>query len=96
MRRRRRWRRRPPPAFPNDYGNTRFVTDASKSWVNYPFTTPTLTNENCSAWGCNQMGYQMWWLNHLPYKDGLTANGNLKNWWKYVVDFDGALDELGL
>lgn len=79
-----------------DYGNTRFVSDASKSWANYPFTTPTLTNENCSAWGCNQMGYQMWWLNHLPYKDGVTTNGNLKNWWKYVIDFDGALDELGL
>jgi hypothetical protein len=41
------------------------------------------------------MGYQMWWLNHLPYQDGITSNGNLKNWWKYVIDFDGALHELG-
>lgn len=78
-----------------DYGNTRFVTDASKSWFNYPFTTNTLTTQNCNAWGCNQQGYMLWWLNHLPARSGVTANGNLKNWWKYVIDFDGALSELG-
>ncbi len=78
-----------------DYGNTTVVTDASKSWVNYPFTTNTLTNENCTPWNCDQQGYMMWWLNHFPYKDGVTSNGNLQNWWKYIVDFDGALHELG-
>jgi hypothetical protein len=75
--------------------NTRLVTDASKSWVNYPFTTPTLTSQNCSAWGCTQMGCQMWWLNHMPNKGASRSNGNVKNWWKYIIDFAGALRELG-
>jgi hypothetical protein len=79
-----------------DYGNTTLVTDASKSWASYPFTTPALTSENCTGWGCNQMGYMQWWLNHFPAKDGVTSNGNLKNWWKYIIDFDGALHELGM
>ena len=79
-----------------DYGNTTNVTDNSPSWKNYPFTTQTTVSENCTAWDCEQNGYIEWWLGKLPNKDGVTSNGNLKNWWKYVADYDAALVELGV
>jgi cysteine-rich repeat protein len=78
-----------------DYGNTRSVSNACQSWQNYPFTTPTLVNQTCSTYGCDQIGYMQWWLGSLPLKNGVTSNGNLRNWWKYAIDFDNALREVG-
>jgi subtilase family serine protease len=33
-------------------------------------------------------------MSHLPNREGETANGNLRNWWKYVADFDNAVASL--
>jgi hypothetical protein len=78
-----------------DYGNPRTVTSTCQSWANYPFSTPTLADQDCSAYGCDHLGYMQWWLGSLPRHSGVTANGNLRNWWKYTLDFDSALRELG-
>lgn len=76
-----------------DYGNTASVVDACSSWNNYPFTTPITVTETCQGWGCDQLLYLQWWMHHLPRKDGVTPNGNLMNWWKYIVDFDNGVKE---
>ncbi len=77
-----------------DYANRTVKSNTCSSWANYPFTTPVVSNEDCSAWGCTQLGYQKWWLSHLPKQDGLTTQGNLRNWWKYVADYDNAIAEI--
>ncbi len=76
-----------------DYANQTKVSYACESYLNYPFATPVVKNENCSAWGCNQLGYIKWYMSHLPKSEGVTDDGNLKNWWKYIVDFDNAVKE---
>ena len=76
-----------------DYGNQRFVTDACESFKNYPYETPTTTFRNCSAFNCNDLQFYNWWFDHIPRSEGVTSNGNLKNWWKYIVDFDNAVTE---
>jgi len=80
-----------------DTGNTSsFATNTCRSFDAYPFSSPTPVNENCSAHGCDHLGHLEYWMSHLPNKPGVTSNGNLKNWWKYIVDYDGAIQELGL
>lgn len=82
-----------PPNGTSDYNyaNTNEVKHTCDSYLNYPATGST-KEENCSAWGCNQQGYLEWWMYRIPRLSGAT-DGNLKNWWKYVVDFDNAVVE---
>ena len=78
-----------------DYANSQSVQNACSSWDNYPFSEKTVASQDCSAWGCSgdpQVNYLKWWMNHLPRKDGVQ-NGNLNNWWKYIVDFDNGVTE---
>lgn len=86
----------PNGAVDYDYANSTVVSDACESWTNYPFTSKTINTRACEAWGCTgdtQLIFLKWWMNHLPRKDGITSNSNLKNWWKYIVDFDNAVAE---
>jgi len=76
-----------------DYGNTTLQQNDSPSWAGYPFTSDTIVTQTCSEWGCEQNGYIQWWLGHVPNKDGVTANQNVKNWWKYIIDYDAAVAE---
>lgn len=84
-----------PPNGLSDYNdtNTAFVPNACSSWNNYPFTAETVNNQNCLTWGCSRLTFLQWWMNHFPKLDGVTANGNLRNWWKYIADFDNAVKE---
>lgn len=75
-----------------DYANQAVVKHTCDSFVNYPFSAPSVKQENCTAWGCNQQGYLEWWMARLPRNNG-AEGGNLKNWWKYIVDFDNAVTE---
>lgn len=74
-----------------DDGNTAYVNHACPSWDNYPFTSKTIVNQNCTSWGCSRLSFLQWWMAGLPVIDGLTTNGNLRNWWRYVADYDNAV-----
>lgn len=48
---------------------------------------------NCRNWGCNEIGYYVWWMQNLPgLGSDLTFEGQpLRNWWEFMGDFDTAL-----
>ena len=79
-----------------DYANQTYKIDGCAGWVNYPDLGQNTVSENCSAWGCSNdahLQYLTWWFSHLPNQPGVTPNNNLRNWWKYIADFDNAVKE---
>jgi hypothetical protein len=49
------------------------------------------TDVSCSKWGCNDIGYYVWFMQRLPgFANPLSYQGRyLRNWWSAVADFDG-------
>lgn len=79
-----------------DYSNQSQVQNLCASFSNYPYTTPALNTQNCNVWGCSgdsQFQYIKWWLSQFPRQEGKTPAGTLRNWWKYVADFDRGVAE---
>lgn len=75
-----------------DFGNHRYVTCYADNWKRYPILLDQTRILNCSEWGCSHLGYMRWWYSHLPRFVGVTG-GILNNWWHYIVDFEGAVEE---
>ncbi len=75
-----------------DFGNHRYVTCYADNWKRYPILLDQTRVLNCSEWGCSHLGYMRWWYSHLPRFVGVT-DGILNNWWHYIVDFEGAVEE---
>jgi hypothetical protein len=85
--------------------NTRSSSDAyqyslSNSVYSYcdgfysPFPYPLKSKKiTCAEWGCNQLGYQTWWLSHIPHYDGSNVRDSYgyarsNDWWKYIMDLN--------
>ncbi|MDZ7294439.1 MAG: T9SS type A sorting domain-containing protein [candidate division KSB1 bacterium] len=75
-----------------DFGNHRYVTTYADNWKRYPILLDQTRVINCSEWGCSHLGYMRWWYSHLPRFVGVT-DGILNNWWHYIVDYEGAVEE---
>lgn len=75
-----------------DYGNRRYVSTHADNWKRYPILLNEQRTVNCQEWRCTHLGYMRWWFNHLPRYTGVT-DGILNNWWHYVVDYEGAVEE---
>lgn len=51
--------------------------------------TATVSQFNCSEWGCSQGGYMIWWMQNLP---GIGNNSHdrqgkvMPSWWDYLFD----------
>jgi len=75
-----------------DFGNHRYVTCYADNWKRYPILLDQTRVLNCAEWGCSHLGYMRWWFSHLPRFVGVT-DGILNNWWHYIVDFEGAVEE---
>ena len=75
------------------YDNRSYKPNACASWNSYPFRDKAITQLKCEAWGCTKEGFYTWMFGHIPKNAGLTENGNLRNWWKYIADFDNAVAE---
>lgn len=89
----------PPNAtrdYPYEYDNPRYVLHDCRSWANYPDPPTVTVRENDDAWGGDERGYHQWWLSALPKNEGYTIDGNLRNWWAYLVDYDTAVSVLPL
>ncbi len=55
-----------------DYANSTFTNSDCEDWnISH---TGKRTSINCNTWGCNQLGYMTWWLEHIPL-----------NWWSYIL-----------
>ena len=77
-----------------DYSRTNVVLSGADDWFNYPQLAGTKKMVNCETWGKpHHLNFMKWWLNHLPKNVGTTA-GFYNNWWRYVVDYDQAVQEL--
>jgi hypothetical protein len=69
-----------------EYNNPRNVTSSCDDWLNYPNRTGATTTISCSAWGCEESQYHIWWLKHLPHVAGTAADGSSNNWWTYILN----------
>ncbi len=69
-----------------EYNNPRNVTSSCDDWLNYPNRTGATTTISCSAWGCEESLFHIWWLKHLPHVAGTAADGSSNNWWTYILN----------
>jgi hypothetical protein len=77
-----------------DYTNPRQVFSSASDWSSYPNLTGARTWVSCSDWGCNQLGYQQWYLSHMPHAPGSDSWG-CNSWWTYIADYDRTLAPVG-
>jgi hypothetical protein len=73
-----------------DYDNPNPANSYCDDFFGYPLLAPdptaVLEPIDCSAWGCNELGYLTWWFEHLPRAVGFGPDGKYNNWWRYVID----------
>jgi len=80
--------------FDYDYGNTATSSFNCVDWQNFPNYTGVTANIGCSAWGCDDPGWQEYWFKYIPHSSGMTTIKNkngadvpiFKNWWNYLLD----------
>lgn len=74
-----------------DWSNKNYVVTDIEGWK--PDGSGTKQKINCEKWGCNSLGWFMYWMQSLPGKDNnLSYDGKpLTNWWAFVGDFEGAM-----
>ena len=82
-----------PPNATSDYDwtNTNSVGNTCEDWLNYPNLSGTTQTFNCQSWGCSSIGWKEYWLSHIP-KATSYSNGTWNNWWKYVLDYQEAIN----
>ena len=82
-----------------DYSNTTPIKTYADEWMNYPqmdFSPEKVRVVDNSEWaheGGDQWGFMMWYFSHLPHFKGLDNHGKLNNWWHYIMDWNGALEQ---
>ena len=80
-----------------DWANKGFVTTDIEDWQ--PDSFGKTKKMNCEQWGCDSLGWFIYWMQNIPGKDnGLTFRGRkLTNWWLFVGDFDNTMkNDIGL
>ncbi len=77
-----------------DYNNARSVLSFADAWrTSYPDMAGAKPRMISSAeWYNDQLGFQKWWLSHLPRGAGYTKWG-YNNWWVYVANTDEDLPD---
>ena len=71
-----------------DYDNPSSVLSNCNDFLNYPNLSNPLQvaqSVNCSAWGCNQLGYFRYWFGHVPSFAGCAPDNTANDWWKYLA-----------
>jgi hypothetical protein len=88
------WSHYPPNGVRDyDWRNPDYVLSDIEDW------TPDGTGEkkliNCDRWHGHSLTWFIYWMQNIPGRDnGLTyQNRALKNWWRLIGDFDGAMSE---
>ncbi|MCX6224076.1 MAG: GH116 family glycosyl hydrolase [Bacteroidia bacterium] len=84
-----------PPNGSHDYDwiNKTPVTSCADGWNFYPDIKSEMTRTvDCTEWQCSHEGYMSWWFTHIPHFEGINAaDGHLNNWWRYVVNWEDAV-----
>lgn len=78
-----------------DWANKKVVNTYAANWYRYPDVTKGNAQQvDCREWDCSHLGYMCWWYRHIPHFKGLNkADGHLNNWWRYVTDYNAAMNE---
>jgi len=81
---------------PPNSGSAEYIYDTAATvnsfcddFLGYPtLHTPStvLKPIGCAAWGCTDIGYYRWWLQHLPKVPGFGADDKFADWWRYAID----------
>lgn len=77
-----------------EYDNPNNTSTNCEDFRNYPnLSDPqsVLQPVNCTAWNCDQLGYMVYWFNHLPSNAGCGPDFMENNWWLYFTDPSAAL-----
>ncbi|HEY3310836.1 MAG TPA: PA14 domain-containing protein [Anaerolineales bacterium] len=72
-----------------DFGNNASVLTNCEDFQNYPNLSEPLSvalSLTCTTWGCNHLGYMMYWYSHLPSNEGCATDARMNNWWQYFSD----------
>ncbi len=78
-----------------DYGSTTTVDTFCGDFVNYPDLSPPATvlqPIDCTAWGCDELGYLSWWFSRVPRFAGVGPDGKYNDWWRYIIDPNAVFD----
>jgi hypothetical protein len=76
-----------PDAGDRIYNSTTSVPSICQNWREDGIASTT--SINCTAWGCNQEQYHIWWMQNLPGVNNTNRdwNGTLHpNWWTYLFE----------
>lgn len=82
-----------------EYTKSESKPNTCSDWSNFPDFTGSSQFIGCSAWGCNDAGWQKYWLASLPHSPGKVLVTNkqgkqfyfLKNWWVYLLYPENAI-----
>lgn len=75
------------------YDSKTMAASWCKDWRNFPDYQDSNSVFDCKKWGCNELGWQKFWMSNIPFKSGTTDqirdyNGKKirvdKNWWKVI------------
>lgn len=75
-----------------DFTNPNLERNTCDDWDRYPNLTGATTTNNCTRWGCNDLGWHTYWLSKIPKYVG-THNGLHNNWWVYMLDWDAVVPQ---
>lgn len=68
------------------YWNDSSINSSCDDWYNYPNLKNEVKNISCQVWGCTDLGFYKWWMQHLSYKSGTDNYKKLNNWWSYITN----------
>jgi hypothetical protein len=82
-----------------DYNNMTAMANSCLDWDNFPNFTGATEHIDCTAWGCNDAGWQEYWFAALPRHSGeITRQSTMgdtffiyRNWWKYLLYPDAVI-----
>jgi hypothetical protein len=76
------------------YNSATNATIKCKDFINFPNYTGASEVINCNAWGCDDEGWQKYWLKYLPNNNSRVAVNTFtlagteqvyRDWWKYIL-----------
>lgn len=85
--------------FEYDTTNTTAASSTCADWKNFPDYTGTTGSYSCTAWGCDNRGWQKHWFGSLPNRAGtITITGATSqpltirtDWWYYLLYPENAI-----
>jgi hypothetical protein len=82
-----------------DYGNQTQVSTSCPDWGNFPNYSGATTQVSCTDWGCNDNGWNEYWMAAVPRSDGDAQLSDVnakpfqfpRDWWSLALYPDKAI-----